>query len=100
RRSWMRARLGGPARSVGGAEPGAQRLSNRRGAILEQLAPFEKIIAGIGALLVGVVAIVALKNDWKTPGLDHNVTKLLLGLMAVGCVLVLFAAFGALPRGG
>jgi len=28
------------------------------------------------------------------------VTKLLLGLMAVGCVLVLVASFGLLPVGG
>ncbi|MGB8267023.1 MAG: hypothetical protein WCE44_11900 [Candidatus Velthaea sp.] len=60
----------------------------------------ERIFAGIGALLVGVSALVALKNDWKTTGLDNNVTKLLLGLMAFGCVLVLVAAFGLLPRGG
>ena len=67
---------------------------------MEQLALPEKILAGLGAVLVGVVAIIALKNDWKTTGLDNNVTKLLLGLMALGCVLVLFAAFGVLPRGG
>ena len=67
---------------------------------MEALAPIEKIIAGIGALVVGVVALIALKNDWKTTGLDNNVTKLLLGLMAFGCVLVLIAAFGLLPHGG
>ena len=67
---------------------------------MESLALPESIFAGIGALLVGVSALVALKNDWKTTGLDNNVTKLLLGLMAFGCVLVLVAAFGLLPRGG
>jgi hypothetical protein len=67
---------------------------------MESLALPERIFAGIGALLVGVSALVALKNDWKTTGLDNNVTKLLLGLMAFGCVLVLVAAFGLLPRGG
>ncbi len=59
----------------------------------------EKIFAGIAALVIGVCAIIALRNDWKTTGLDNNVTKLLLGLMAFGCVLVLVAAFGILPRG-
>ena len=66
---------------------------------MESLAMPEKIFAGIGALVVGVVALIALKNDWKTTGLDNNVTKLLLGLMAFGCVLVLVAAFGILPHG-
>jgi hypothetical protein len=67
---------------------------------MEALATVEKIIAGLGALLIGVLALIALKNDWKTTGLDNNVTKLLLGLMALGCVLVLVAAFGILPHGG
>jgi len=66
---------------------------------MEVLAMPEKIIAGIFAVLVGVVAVIALKNDWNTKGLDNNVTKLLLGLMAFGCVLVIVAAFGILPRG-
>jgi len=66
---------------------------------MEALAPYEKIVAGIFAVLVGVVATIALKNDWHTKGLDNNVTKLLLGLMAFGCVLVIAAAFGILPRG-
>jgi hypothetical protein len=65
---------------------------------MEQLAGPEKIIATIGAIVVGIVALIALKNDWKTTGLDNNVTKLLLGLMAVGCVLVLIATAGWLPR--
>jgi hypothetical protein len=65
---------------------------------MEQLAGPEKIIATIGAIVVGIVALIALKNDWKTTGLDNNVTKLLLGLMAVGCVLVLVATAGLLPR--
>jgi hypothetical protein len=41
-----------------------------------------------------------LRADWKTTGLDNNVTKLLLGLMAFGCVLVVFAAIGVLGKGG
>jgi chromate transport protein ChrA len=67
---------------------------------MEALAIPEKIVAGLAAVLIGVLALVALRNDWKTTGLDNNVTKLLLGLMALGCVLVLVAAFGILPRGG
>jgi hypothetical protein len=67
---------------------------------MEALAGTEKVCAGIVAVLIGVLALVALKNDWKTTGLDNNLTKLLLGLMAFGCVLVLVASFGLLPRGG
>jgi len=67
---------------------------------VEALAGTEKVFSGIAAVLIGVLAPIALKNDWKTTGLDNNVTKLLLGLMAFGCVLVLVASFGLLPRGG
>jgi len=67
---------------------------------VEALAGTEKVFSGIAAVLIGVLALIALKNDWKTTGLDNNVTKLLLGLMAFGCVLVLVASFGLLPRGG
>ncbi len=67
---------------------------------MEALAIPEKIFAAIAAIVIGVLAIIALRNDWKTTGLDNNVTKLLLGLMAFGCVLVLVASFGILPHGG
>ena len=67
---------------------------------MEALATPEKIFAGIFAVVIGLFALIALKNDWKTTGLDNNVTKILLGLMAVGCVLVLVAAFAILPKGG
>ncbi|GAC1593633.1 MAG: hypothetical protein NVS3B28_23720 [Candidatus Velthaea sp.] len=77
---------------------GAQR--ERSAFKLEQLATPEKIFAGIFALVIGLLALKALKEDWKTTGLDNNVTKILLGLMAFGCVLVLAASFGILPKGG
>jgi hypothetical protein len=67
---------------------------------MEALSGTEKVFSGIVAVVIGVFALIALKNDWKTTGLDNNVTKLLLGLMAVGCVLVLVASFGLLPVGG
>jgi hypothetical protein len=60
----------------------------------------ERGFALIGSIVVGVTALIALRNDWKKTGLDDNVTKLLLGLMAFGCVLVFFAAIGVLgPKG-
>jgi len=56
----------------------------------------ERGAALVGAIVVGVTAIVQLKNDWAARGLDADVTKLLLGLMAVGCALALLAAVNVL----
>jgi hypothetical protein len=56
----------------------------------------ERGIASVGAILVGVTAVVQLKNDWQARGLDAGVTKVLLGLMALGCVLALLAAVNVL----
>ena len=64
------------------------------------LATIEKIIAFVGAVVVFVFAIVGLRGEWHKNGLDDNVTKVLLGLMAFGCILVVLASFGILPRGG
>ncbi len=63
-------------------------------------AGIEKGIALVGAIVVGVTAIVQLKNDWAARGMDAGVTKLLLGLMAVGCVLALLAAVNVLGARG
>ncbi|HZO95604.1 MAG TPA: hypothetical protein VFB22_17780 [Candidatus Baltobacteraceae bacterium] len=65
-----------------------------------ELALAEKVLAFVGALIVGGFAVVALRGEWHKTGLDDHVTKLLLGLMAIGCFFVLLAVFGVLPRGG
>ena len=65
---------------------------------MESLAGPEKIVALIGAVIVFVFAIVGLRGEWHKSGLDDQVTKLLLGLMACGCILVALACFGVLPR--
>ncbi len=67
---------------------------------MESLANIEKIAAFVGALVVFTFAIIGLRGEWPKTGLDDNVTKLLLGLMAFGCILVVLACFGILPRGG
>jgi hypothetical protein len=59
----------------------------------------ERTVALIGALVVFVFALIGLRGEWAKTGLDDNVTKLLLGLMAFGCLLVLLASTGVLPRG-
>lgn len=50
----------------------------------------------VGSIVVGLTAAIQLKNDWAAKGLDAIVTKILLGLMALGCVLVFFAALNIL----
>jgi hypothetical protein len=56
----------------------------------------ERAIALFGSVIVGGTALYQLKNELSTRGLDANVTKLLLGLMIVGCVLAFFAALNVL----
>lgn len=58
------------------------------------------MIALVGAIVVGVTALVQLKNDWAARGIDAAVTKILLGLMALGCVLVFFATINVLGYRG
>ena len=63
-------------------------------------AAIEKGVALVAAIVVAVTTSVQLRNDWRSRGLDNEVTKLLLGLMAFGCVLVILAAVGILGGGG
>ncbi|HEX3550051.1 MAG TPA: hypothetical protein VHT53_06720 [Candidatus Elarobacter sp.] len=67
---------------------------------MESLATVEHVVALIGGAVVFVFAIIGLRGEWHKNGLDDNVTKVLLGLMAFGCILVALACFGVLPRGG
>jgi hypothetical protein len=48
---------------------------------------WEHIFAVAGGIIVCLVALNALRNDWKTPGLDNQVFKLMLGLLALGGLL-------------
>jgi hypothetical protein len=60
----------------------------------------ERAIAVFGSLIVGGTALYQLKNELPMRGLDSFVTKLLLGLMIVGCVLAFFAALNILGNFG
>ena len=64
------------------------------------LITIEHTIAIIGAIIVGITAIWALKVDWKTPGLENQVFKVMLALLALGAVLSFFAAIGVLGNFG
>jgi uncharacterized membrane protein len=56
----------------------------------------EHIIAIVGGLIVAVVSAIALKNDWKTPGMDNQVFKLMLLLLCIGAVIAVLAGAGVL----
>ncbi len=60
----------------------------------------ERGLALISSIVVGVTATIQLRNELPVKGLDAAVTKLLLGLMAIGCVLAFFAAVGVLGNHG
>ncbi len=62
-------------------------------------ATIEKGIAFVLAILVGGTTSFQLYRDWSTTGLDNQLTKVLLGLMAFGCILVILAAVGVLGKG-
>ncbi len=56
----------------------------------------ERTIAIVGGIIVAVVSAVALKNDWKTPGMDNQVFKILLGLHCLGAIIAVLAGVGVL----
>lgn len=62
------------------------------------LAHIERGIAIVLGLIVFATAAIALKNDWKTPGLENQVFKVMLGLLAFGALLGLFAGLGVLGK--
>ena len=56
----------------------------------------ERSIGLVFAIVVGGTTTVQMIRDWNVPGLDNQVTKLLLGLMAFGCILVALASVGVI----
>lgn len=62
------------------------------------LAHVERGVAIVLGLIVFATAAIALKNDWKTPGLENQVFKVMLGLLAFGALLGLFAGLGVLGK--
>jgi adenine/guanine phosphoribosyltransferase-like PRPP-binding protein len=53
-----------------------------------------KLIALVGAVIVGVTALVALRAEWKKTELEDQVTKIMMVLLTVGCIFVVLVAFG------
>ena len=56
-----------------------------------------RVIAFAGAVIVGLSASMSLVAEWPKKGLDDHVTKVMLGLLALGCVIVILVAFGIFP---
>jgi F0F1-type ATP synthase membrane subunit c/vacuolar-type H+-ATPase subunit K len=54
----------------------------------------ERTGAIIGGLIVGVIAFYALWKDWKTPGIENQVFKLMLLLLGIGAILAILAGAG------
>jgi len=64
------------------------------------LAHVERILAFAGGIVVFFVAVIALRNDWKAKGLENQVFKLMLGLLALGAVLAILASVNVLVGKG
>jgi uncharacterized membrane protein YphA (DoxX/SURF4 family) len=60
----------------------------------------ERTVAAVGSVIVFVVAAIALKNDWKTPGIENQVFKVMLALLAIGGVIAFLAGINVLGRFG
>lgn len=56
-----------------------------------------RIIAFAGAVIVGLNALSSLVAEWPKRGLDDHVTKVMLALLALGCVIVVLVVFGIFP---
>ena len=60
----------------------------------------ERAGAILGGIIVGIVAFYALWKDWKTPGVENHVFKIMLLLLGVGAVVALLAGVGILGSFG
>ncbi|MEO9170701.1 MAG: hypothetical protein ABI282_03455 [Candidatus Baltobacteraceae bacterium] len=60
------------------------------------LPTIERIIAILGGIVVAVVSAKALKDDWKTPGFENHVFKLMLGLLCLGAIIAILAGANVL----
>ena len=58
----------------------------------------ERTVAAVGAAIVFVVAALALKNEWKTPGIENQVFKIMLGLLALLGFMAIAAGVDKLPE--
>jgi heme A synthase len=60
------------------------------------VAHVERILAIFFGIVVLFVALIALRNDWKSQGIENQVFKIMLGLLALVAILGILAALGVL----
>ncbi len=58
----------------------------------------ERACAIIGAIIVGISALTSLRGEWKKRGLDDQVSKVMLSLLTLGCIIVILAATGIIGK--
>lgn len=68
--------------------------------ISSTVAHVERILAFVFGFVVLIVASIALKNDWKAKGLENQVFKMMLALLALGAVLAILASVNVLAGKG
>lgn len=66
--------------------------------MLEQIPLQLRIIALVGAVVVAAVALIALRGEWHKKQLDDQITKIMMVLLAIGCVEVFLVAIGKIGR--
>lgn len=66
----------------------------------ETVAHIERILAFVGGIVVFFVAAIALRNDWKAKGLENQVFKMMLALLALGAILAVLASVNVLAGKG
>jgi NADH:ubiquinone oxidoreductase subunit 6 (subunit J) len=66
----------------------------------ETVAHIERILAFAGGIVVFIVAAIALRNDWKAKGLENQVFKMMLALLALGAILAVLASVNLLAGKG
>ena len=64
------------------------------------LAHIERVVAFAVGVIVFFVAAIALKNDWESKGIENQVFKGMLALLALGAVLAILASINALAGKG
>jgi uncharacterized membrane protein YphA (DoxX/SURF4 family) len=64
------------------------------------VAHVERTLAFIFGVVVFFVAAIALKNDWKSKGLENQVFKMMLALLALGAFLAILASVNVLAGKG
>ncbi len=68
--------------------------------ISSTVAHVERIFAFVFGIVVLFVAAIALRNDWKTKGLENQVFKMMLALLALGAFLAILASVNVLAGKG